>query len=397
MRFPQEWYQMEQAIAQHFPELRPAQQRGLTLWVYGTILAQSACQSAVISALWTMGAWHALRQYLREWLYDGADKAAPCKTDVEVSLCFAPLLRWVLSWWQGQPLALAVDVTLHGEKVAALVVSVLYRGCAIPVAWHILPANRKHPWIPLLTELLHRVAPALPEGMEVVVMTDRGLWSPRLWNTICGYGWLPLMRLKRSTVFQPVGGCRDQAVHLVPGPGHAWLGPGTAFRAKGVRRFGTLLVVWEAQQQEPWVLLSHRATPREAVAWYGLRVWIELGFRALKGVGWQWQQTRRTNPGRVARPWLVLAVATLWVLAYGTRLEEAEAAGLDPARLHWASGHTRRPRVISVFKRGLAGLKQHLLRGRSWRRLWLAPEPWPEASSGLCINYHQPVIPGANI
>jgi hypothetical protein len=37
--------------------------------------------------------WHSLCQYLREWLYDGLDKAAPCKTDLEVSLCFAPLLR----------------------------------------------------------------------------------------------------------------------------------------------------------------------------------------------------------------------------------------------------------------------------------------------------------------
>src|ERR687896_376184 len=100
MRFPQEWYQMEQAIAQHFPNLRPSQQRGLTLWVYGTILAQSSCQSAVITALWTIGAWHSLRQYLREWLYDGSDKAAPCKSEVEVSLCFAPLLRWVLDWWR---------------------------------------------------------------------------------------------------------------------------------------------------------------------------------------------------------------------------------------------------------------------------------------------------------
>jgi hypothetical protein len=397
MRFPQEWYQMEQAIAQHFPNLRPSQQRGLTLWVYGTILAQSSCQSAVITALWTIGAWHSLRQYLREWLYDGSDKAAPCKSEVEVSLCFAPLLRWVLSWWQGQHLALAVDATLHGEKVAALVVSALYRGCAIPVAWVILPANRKNPWIPGLVEVLHQLAAAVPQEIEVVVLTDRGLWSPRLWNTIRGQGWHPLMRLKQRTVFQPVGGCRDQAGHLVPGPGQAWVGPGTAFRAQGVRRFGTLMVVWDVQQQEPWVLLTDIPAQREAVAWYGLRFWIELGFRVLKSVGWQWQRTRRVNPARVARHWLVLAVATLWVMAYGTRLEEAEAVGLDPSRLRRISGAAGRPRVISVFKRGLEGLKQHLLGGRFWRCLWLAPEPWLDAPPSLSVHYYQPVNPCSNI
>ena len=66
---------VEQTLAGHFPHLRPAQHRGLALWVYGTILAQSACQNAVIAALLPLGRWHALRQHLREWLYDGADRA----------------------------------------------------------------------------------------------------------------------------------------------------------------------------------------------------------------------------------------------------------------------------------------------------------------------------------
>ena len=205
MRFPREWYQMEQNIAQYFPDLRPAQQRGLTLWVYGTILAHSACQNAVITALLAFGIWHSLRQYLREWLYDGKDKAARCKTEVDVTLCFAPLLRWLLSWWQGPQLALAIDPTLHGDRVTALVVSVLYRSSAIPIAWHILPANEKNPWIPPILKLLQQLQPAVPQTMTVLVLTDRGLWSPRLWKQIRALGWHPLMRVKNNTSFQPQG------------------------------------------------------------------------------------------------------------------------------------------------------------------------------------------------
>jgi hypothetical protein len=116
MRLPQEYYQMTQTIAVHLPHLRPAHWRGLALWVYGTLLAQSACQNAVITALLTRGAWHTVRQRLREWLYDGADKADPCHTQVEVTACFAPLLGWVLAWWQGEILALALD----GSRTCAL-------------------------------------------------------------------------------------------------------------------------------------------------------------------------------------------------------------------------------------------------------------------------------------
>ena len=57
-------------------------------------------------------------------------------------LCFAPLLRWVLAWWCSDRLALAVDPTLKGDDTTAIVISVVYRGCAIPVAWRILHANK---------------------------------------------------------------------------------------------------------------------------------------------------------------------------------------------------------------------------------------------------------------
>lgn len=389
MRFPTEWYQIHAVVAQQFSELRASQQKGLASWIYGIVIAQSATQSAVTVALMFLGKRDTVRQYLREWLYDGKDKAAPSKTEIDVMICFAPLMRWVMSLWQGKRLALAIDATMHGEKVAALVVSVLYRGCAIPVAWRILPANKKSPWIEPLIELLAALAPAVTDDVEVVVMTDRGLWSPRLWKSIQGFGWHPLMRLKRNTVFQPLGGCRNQALHLIPGRGHAWIGQGTAFSNKRAQRFGTLIVMWDVGQKEPWVLLTDVPIERDAVAWYGLRFWIELGFRALKGVGLKWDRTQRTDPERVARHWLALSVATTWILAHGTRLEEAEAAGCEPSRLRRSTQRTPRRRTTSVFARGMEGMKQRLLRGRLWRRLWLTPEPWPSAIPALRVVVHE--------
>ena len=135
MRLPRECYQMQQTIETHLPNLSQAQLAGLVLWVCGAILAGSACQNAVAAALSTKGNWYNLRQRLREWLYDGGDRASPCQTELDVSLCFAPLLRWVLSWWYSDRLALAVDPTLKGDDTTAIVISVVYRGCAIPVAW----------------------------------------------------------------------------------------------------------------------------------------------------------------------------------------------------------------------------------------------------------------------
>lgn len=395
MHPPREWYQMEQVIAEHFPQLRASQQKGLALWVYGTILAGSACQNAVIAALLILGTVHAVRQSVREWLYDGADKAAPCQTQVDVVACFVPLVRWILSWWQGSAIAFAVDATLHGDQVVALVISVLYRGSAIPVAWHIMPANQEGAWMPEILRLLRQLRPALPSEMTVLVLADRGLWSGRLWKRIRDLHWHPLLRTQDTITFQPVGQRRQVARSLVPGPGHAWVGCGTAFTVRRLRRVGTLCVVWDEGQTNPWVVLTDLPPTKVGLGWYGLRIWVELGFRALKGMGWQWQKTRRTDPDRVARHWLVLAVATLWVMATGTRVEDADQQGVAPAHLHTPFRPTATrptsppPRLLSVFCRGLISLQRQLLRGRLWKRIWLLPEPWPAAPLGLTTVCHE--------
>ena len=155
MRLPRETHQVQQTIETHLPHLSQPQLAGLVpvsstgqaLWVCGAILAGSACQNAVASALSPWRSWNNLRQYLREWLYDGSDRARPCQTQLDVTLCFAPRLRWVLTWWVSGRLAVAIDPTLNGDQTTAIVISVLYRGCAIPVAWSIHRATQKGSWM----------------------------------------------------------------------------------------------------------------------------------------------------------------------------------------------------------------------------------------------------------
>lgn len=385
MRFPTACYQIEAALAERLPCLRPAERRGLALWVYGTLLAQSACLTAVIAALRAYGGWHTLRQALREWLLDGRERAAPCRTQVEVTACFAPLLRWVVSWWRGDTLPLALDATTLDRRLVVLAVSVLYRGCAIPVAWTILPAPGRGPWIPALTGLLRALAPAVPADLGVVVMTDRGLWSPTLWDTIVGAGWHPLMRLRGEATVQPAGRRRQPARRLVAGPGHAWVGPATAFKERRRQRTGTVLVVWGAAQADVWILLTTLTPETVGPGWYGARMWIELGFRALKSLGWHWERTQRLQPDRVARHWLVLAVATLWTLAAGTWLADAAPLGLPPTQRHTTPA-ARVPQPASTFRLGRGGIVVALIEGWGWTRGCLIPAALPQPPPDLHLT-----------
>jgi hypothetical protein len=383
----------------YLPHLRPAQQRGLAEWVAGVLEAKDGCEGAILSALEPLGLpVHATRARLREWLYDGTDRAAPCATRLDVEGCFAPLLGWVRSWWTGDTVPLAIDATSGRGRQVVLSLSVLYRGSAIPVAWVVLPGKGKGTWLPHLERLLRLLAPAVPAPMTVLVMTDRGLWSPRLWRAIRDNGWHPLMRIRPDATFAPAGQRRQRAHDLVSGAGPCWVGAGVAYKHKATRLAATLLVVWGADEREPWLLLTDLPPGEVGVRWYGLRTWIELGFRALKSFGWHWERTRRTDPARIARPWLVLAIATLLSLAVGTRLEEAAVRGLPPGRLRRPrTPPPARTRQRSVFRRGRDWLHAWGQRGRRWwRALWLLPEALPDPPATLTVLYHVPTPGGAH-
>ena len=385
---------VQSLVETHLPALRPAQHRGLAEWVAGVLAAGSGCEAAILSALEPLGVEpQALRARLREVLYDGTDRAAPCAISLEVEACFAPLLAWIVAWWEGQTLPLAIDATSLRDRQVVLSVSVLYRGCAIPVAWVVLPHRGKGAWIPELERLLQTLAPAVPTRMTVLVMTDRGLWSPRLWRQITHIGWHPLMRIRPDATFAPLGQRRHPARTVLPTPGGCWVGAGIAFKEKAKQLASTLVVVWGTGQREPWLLLTDLPPEDVDGSWYGLRVWIELGFRALKRLGFHWERTRRTNPTRIARHWLVLAIATLLSLAVGTRLEDAAQQGTPPARLRRPRTTTPAPARVrrdSLFTRGRDWLHAWVWRGTAWwRALWLWPEALPTLPASLTLIRHQ--------
>ena len=133
------------------------------------VLARS-CALTAVSSLLAEGMQRSeptVRQRLREWYYDTKRKRGPKRQALRVETCFAPLLGWVVSGWQGTQLALAIDATALGARFVMLAVSVVYRGCAVPVAWVVLPANTKHAWRREWLRLLRRLRPAIPRGWTV--------------------------------------------------------------------------------------------------------------------------------------------------------------------------------------------------------------------------------------
>ena len=370
-------------IMQHLSHLSKPQATVLALWSVGMVLARSCALTAVSHGLakGSQRKEQTVRQQLREWYDDAPRKRGSQRTALRVEPCFAPLLGWVVSWWQGTQLALAIDATTLGQRFVVLAVSVVYRGCAIPVAWVILPAGAKHAWRREWLRLLRLLRPAIPRGWTVIVLADRGWYAPWLFRRITRLGWHPFRRINTGGSFRPAGSsCWRPLTTLVPRPGTSWRGMGLAFTRNQVAC--TLLARWEEGYKDPWLSLTDLPPEASDAGWYGLLAWIEQGLKITKRAGWQWHRTRMSAPDRAARLWLAVAVATLWLLSVGEAVDETipastllDVTALCPGRLR--TRRATRLRLVSVFRQGWVELVVALLRHEPLPQGRFMPEPWP--------------------
>ena len=133
------------------------------------MLARSCALTAVSAFLATLAAPQiapAVRQQVREFCYEAHRQARA--TNVVRSPWSPALCRcWLGSWtqWEGTQLALALDATTLGDPLyGAWRISVVYRGCAIPVAWTVLAATAQHAWRREWWRMLRQGRPAVPHG-----------------------------------------------------------------------------------------------------------------------------------------------------------------------------------------------------------------------------------------
>ena len=310
---------------------------------------------------------------MREWYYDASDKTGEHRCQIEVRECFAPLLRWVLSQWpvEQKRLALALDASSLSDRFTVLCISVLYRRCAIPVAWCVLPANAPGEWKPIWLDLLESLRGSVPCDWTVLVMADRGLYARWLYHAIQQQGWHPFLRVNKGGKARPKG---QSSFHwlatFAPVHGYVWSGEVRCFTEASSRLDCTLLARWDDEHADPWLIVTDLPPEQAQVAWYGLRFWIECGFKDGKRGGWDWYYTKMQDPNRASRVWLVMAVATLWVIGVGGEQDALlDAQGWDdvPEERHESTGLKRRRRYrrLSCFSRGLIAITMAILKGES--------------------------------
>jgi len=384
-------------VGEHLPQLSKPQATVLALWSFGMATVKSCALTTVTLFLATLlkVKGNTMRQRLREWCYSHRDKRGDKRVDIDVQSCFPFLMRWIMDWWQGSQVAIALDATALSLNFTVLSISIVYRSCAIPVAWTITKGNAKGEWNKHWFRMLELIRPSIPSDYTVIILTDRGLYSPKLFRHIRKMGWHPFMRINASGTFCPNGESVFRPItSFARKPGESWYGAGIAFKSRRIP--STLLAYWGEGYKEAWFILTDLPPEVCNACWYGMRAWIEQGFRTIKRGGWQWNGTRMTDPRRAERLWLAVSVATLWLLSVGgeaeAMAEEADASTPDivfpdiveclgqctpqsvakPRRQRKAA----RLRLVSIFRRGWITILVSLIRHEPLPLGRFIPEPW---------------------
>jgi hypothetical protein len=404
-------------LRQHFPSFSRPQAIGLALWSIGIVLAASASLHAVALALasWLPFKLFSIRRRLQEWYVEAEAKkghgSAPKgfqRRDWDPHAASPALLRWILDEWPNRQLVLALDPTNFGDRFTVLNISVLYRGCAVSVSWTVVEGGQPEAWEPHWERMLRALAEHVPAGWQVLVLTDRGMYSPRLFHCLEQLHWHPFLRIRAQGFYRQAGRQKWlQLENLRPPKGQTRAFAAEVFKNEQGQLHCTLLAYHGAEYAEPWLIVTDLSAEIAEASWYGLRGWIEQGYKRVKSEGWQLQRTRIPTCARLERLWLAVAVATMWVLEVGGAAEVEEqqgrqkaaeegkkvgeatpalpdleelAAATQPAA---AQAETARQeeaepqRIWSVFSRGWNLLRNALPVGLLLLASW-HPEPWPD-------------------
>jgi hypothetical protein len=218
--------------------------------------------------------------------------------------------------------------------------------------------------------------------LVVLVLADRGLYARWLYQAIKRQEWHPFLRINHQGQYRPPGSARFQPLAGVVRQGEpGWSGAVECFASSSCRLQCTLLAQWTEAHRDPWLILTDLPAEVAQVAWYAMRTWIECGFCDVKRGGWDWQQTKMSDPERASRLWLVIAVATFAVVRAGGMAPSGREALAWDGLPEWAPVRPRgsRPRLLSCFRLGLVRILSAVVRGRRLPRGRLRPAPWPTA------------------
>src|SRR5215217_2204054 len=238
------------------------------------------------------------------------------------AIYFVPYAEVLLRHLALQTLVLILDGSVVGRGCVALMMHVVYKGRALPLAWQVRQGKKGHFPEALHLALLRHVYTLIPLGASVVLLGDGEFDGTTLQHTVQGYHWSYVVRTG-SNITVLWDGERFRCETVAAG-----IKPGTLVELTDVRvteaAYGPvmLLCCWAKGYQEPLHLITNMASADEACRLYTKRFRIETFFSDQKSRGFHVHKSHISEPTRLARLLMAACLAYIWIVYLGARCEQ---------------------------------------------------------------------------
>ncbi len=191
-----------------------------------------------------------------------------------------------------------MDGSVVGRGCLALMLSVVYHGRALPLAWVVVQGKKGH--FPQQTHcaLLHQIQSLTPPSGDVTMLGDgefdgtafQALLRQPHWKYVCRTAPNLLMTVYgRQRLIGALAPERGERLAVRP----AWM---TADEYGPV----SILAIWEAAYEEPLYLVTNMVDLEAAVATYRQRAHVETFFSDQKSRGFHLHKSHLRDPARLA-------------------------------------------------------------------------------------------------
>jgi hypothetical protein len=224
---------------------------------------------------------------------------------------FLPFAQALLLALAHLPLVLIMDGSTIGRGCLVLMLSVRYRGRALPLAWTVVRGTKGH--FPATThrQLVKQVLPIIPAGADIIFLGDGEFDGTELQGYLEELSWRYVSRTACNTL---LWWGETSQYHLrdlgVERGACLWVREARVTAA----RYGPVLVVlvWERGYEQPLYLLSNLAEAQVALDWYRRRGQIETFFSDKKSRGFRLEKSHLSEPARLHR--LLIAACLAYLL-----------------------------------------------------------------------------------
>jgi hypothetical protein len=264
---------------------------------------------------------------------------------------FVPYAEVLLAHLALQTLVLVMDGSVVGRGGIALMMHVVYKGRALPLAWLVRHGKKGHFPEELHIALVEQVQDLMPLGASVVLLGDGEFDGTGLQQTVHEANWAYVCRT----------GCHltaswDGNTFRLDTIG-ACIKPGTlvdlpeVFMTRAAYGPIRLLCCWAKGYQEPLYLVTNMPSADEACRLYAKRFRIETFFSDQKSRGFHLHKSHIADPERLSHLLIAACLAYIWIVYLGVVcLEDG-----------WNTVIHRTKRCdLSLFQLGLR-LLEHLL------------------------------------